>query len=153
MNDIVLTDALGVPKPAPRNAQMSVKIVFWYNPKTDHILQGAPEQFDPIYGYQKIVCNHAHEAESWSARLTAQDKRIAEMNDYERECVEAPMRANLRAEIRAKLADPSPGGDARRKSINHAMLRRALEELDKQEANGKTVRESYLHVEAFEHGN
>ena len=145
MPDIVLTDAVGNPKPRPRNAQLGTKIVFWYNPRTDHILQGAPEHFEPIYGYQKVVCHHAHEAETWSARLNAQDQRMAEMNDYEREMVEGPMRADIRRELTTKLRTAS-------NRINAALLQRALDELDKAEAKGKTIRESYLHAEAYEHG-
>lgn len=133
------------PAPAPQNAQLSTKIVFWYNPRTDHILQGAPERFEPIYGYQKIICHHAHEAETWSARLCAQDKRIAEMNDYERERFEGPMRADIRRELRDRLHNARNG-------INRMLLEKALEELDKAETKGKTVRESFLHVEGFEHG-
>lgn len=150
MSEIVLTDSAGVPKSAPRvshNAQMHTKIYFWHNPRTDHILQGAPPQFTFMMppGYQCIECNHAHEAESWSARLNEQDKRIAEMTDYEREMIEGPMRADLRRELKTKIHQARNG-------INRMMLERALKELDKAEANGKTVRESYLHVEGFENG-
>ncbi|HTF69169.1 MAG TPA: hypothetical protein VK638_41465, partial [Edaphobacter sp.] len=96
-------------------------------------------------GYQRITCNHAHEAETWSGRLCAQDKRIAEMTDYEREEIEGPMRADLRRELRTKIHQARNG-------INRMLLERAMRELDKAEAKGKTVRESYLHVEGFEHG-
>ncbi len=151
MSDILLTDALGTPKRS-HNAQMGTKIVFWYNRDTDHILQGAPEHFEPIYGYQKIVCNHASEAELWSKRLREQDKKFAEMSDIEQEQREAPMRAHIRKEILYKMANPSPGGDPRRKRLNHIMLQKALDQLDLCEAKGKTVRDSYLHAEAFEKG-
>lgn len=136
-----------VAEPAGRshNAQLSTKIVFWHNPNTDHILQGAPEHFEPIFGYRKIVCHHAHEAETWSKRLNQQDKRMAEMTDYERELVEGPMRDDIRRELKEKLHHARNG-------VNRMMLERALYELEKSEAKGKTVRESYLHVEAFEHG-
>lgn len=153
MSDIILTDAPISSRPS-HNAQMATKIYFWFNRETDHILQGGPPQYSALMppGYELITCNHATEAETWSKRLTAQDKRHAEMNDYEREMVEGPMRENLRKEIKAKLANISPGGDPQRKRLNAMFLRKALDELDKQEKNGKTIRESYLHVEAFEHG-
>ncbi len=147
---IVLTDAAGRPK--PQNAQMRTKIVFWHDPIRDHILQGAPEMFDPPRGYSKIVCNHAMEAEVWSARLRAQDKREAQMTDYEREQIEGPMRQRLREEVLEKLRNPSPGGDARRKRLQVALLNQALKMLDEQEKHAKTIRESYLHLEAFEAG-
>lgn len=145
MSRIILTDAAGTAK--PQNAQMSTKIYFWHNPRTDHILQGAPPQFRSMMppGYQEIECGHAMDAERWSARLTAQDKRIAEMNDEEREAVEGPMRADLRRELEAGIRKASS-------SLNASMLRMALRQLDDAEANARTKRESYLHVEAFEHG-
>lgn len=148
MDNIVLTDAAGNVKVTSHNAQMAMKIYFWHNPRTDHIMQGAPPQFDHMIppGYQRITCNHAHEAETWSQRLNAQDKRIAEMSDYEREMVEGPMRADLRRELRAKLLNARNG-------INRRMLEIALQKLDEAEEKGKTTRESYLHVEGFEHGH
>ena len=140
-------EGTSTPEAAPGRslpAQLSVKVVFWHNPRTDHILQGAPERFEPIFGYQKIICHHAHEAELWSARLCAQDKRVAEMNDYDRELFEGPMRADIRRELKQKMF--------RATGLNYLLLERALLELDKAEAKGKTVRESYLHSEAYEHG-
>jgi hypothetical protein len=148
------SEAVEVPQPEPpvqpRNAQLDVKIVFWYNPRTDHILQGAPERFEPIYGYQKIVCNHALDAERWSKRLNEQDKRWQEMNNYEREMKEGAMRADIRREIKQRLANLV--GTSRNVGLNKLFLEKALEELEKAEAKGQTVRESYLHAEAYEHG-
>jgi hypothetical protein len=117
-------------------------------------MSGAPPRFDHMkpMGYDTIECNHAIEAEKWSARLTAQDKRIAEADDNERELIEGPMRADLRKEIVYKMQNPSPGGDPRRKRLNYQMLEFALKKLDEAEAHSKTKRESYLHVEAFESG-
>lgn len=131
----------------PRQARIETKVFFWHNPRTEHILQGAGPQYDSMMppGYVRITCDHAYEAEAWSARLNAQDKRIAEMNDYERECFEGPMRSDLRRELRHQIRHARNG-------INRRMLERAIEELDKAEAKGKTVRESFLHLEAYEEG-
>jgi hypothetical protein len=96
-------------------------------------------------GYERITCHHTHQAERWSARLNAQDKRVAEMNDYKRELFEGPLRADLRRELRAKIQNARNG-------INRRLLERAMEELDKCEAKGKTLRESWLHLEGYEEG-
>lgn len=152
MGDIVLTDERGqivtpVKSVRSQQAQLGQKIYFWHNPKTDHIFQGAPPQFDAFRppGYVTIECTSAHMAEQWSRRLADQDRRMAEMNDYEREMIEGPMRANLRrdaVELLRKTNNP----------LAARMLKYSIEQLDKQEEKGKTIRESYLHVEAFEHG-
>lgn len=97
-------------------------------------------------GYERITCSHTYEAEAWSVRLDAQDKRIAEMNDYQRELFEGPMRADLRRELRDKIHKARNG-------INRRMLEHALAQLDAAEARGKTIRESWLHVEGYEHGH
>lgn len=129
-----------------------MKIYFWHNPRTDHILQGAGPLYDCMMppGYERITCNHAHEAEAWSARLNSQDKRVAEMNDCERELFEGPMRADLRRELRRQLADIEKN---KSKHIAAGLLEIALKQLDEQEAKGKTIRESWLHVEGYEHGH
>ena len=140
---------------APRgNAQMATKIYFWYNSRTQHIMQGAPPQFDHLkpMGYQTIECNHAHEAEMWSDRLRKQDQRITEMSDYEREQIEGPMREDLRKQIKGRLRELEAGIDTKNARLNAMFMKKALHMLDEQEAKAKTVRQSYLHLEAFEHG-
>jgi hypothetical protein len=146
MTDIVLTDAAG--RITPRNAQMGKKIYFWHNPRTDHIYQGAGPQFDSFMppGYERITCNHAWEAERWSQRLRDQEKRIAEATDYERELIEGPMRVDLRAELNKKIKEARNG-------VNRRLLEVSLQKLNELEAKGKAVRESWLHVEAYTHGN
>jgi TolA-binding protein len=136
------------------NAQMETKIYFWYNPRTQHIMQGAPPQYDAMkpMGYQTIECNHAHEAEKWSERLRTQDQRITEMSDYEREQIEGPMREDLRKQIKARLRELESGTDTKNARLNAAFMKHALRMLDQQEEKAKTIRQSYLHVEAFEHG-
>jgi len=140
---------------APRgNAQMETKIYFWHNPRTQHIMQGAPPQYDSMkpMGYQTIECNHAHEAEMWSERLRTQDQRIAEMTDYEREQIEGPMRDDLRKQIKSRLRELEAGVDTKNARLNALFMKKALQMLDQQEEKAKTVRQSYLHLEAYEHG-
>jgi hypothetical protein len=136
------------------NAQMATKIYFWHNPRTQHVMQGAPPQFDSMkpMGYQTIECNHAHEAEMWSERLRRQDQRITEMSDYEREQIEGPMRDDLRKQIKGRLRELEAGIDTKNARLNALFMKKALQMLDQQEEKAKTIRQSYLHVEAFENG-
>lgn len=148
---IILTDSLGNEKAAPRNAQMSTKIYFWHNPRTDHILQGAPPRFDSLKppGYLTVECNHAYEAESWSARLHEQDKRVKEMTEFERLQFEKPMIANLRHELETQLRNIEKN---KNKAAAAALLKIQLKKLEEYEAKFYSKYESFMHVEAFEHG-
>lgn len=136
----------------PQQAQLEKKIYFWHNARTDHIYQGAPPQYDKLRppGYETIECKTAHEAELWSERLRQQDERWKQANDYERELIEGKMRQDLRTWIQRRLRNMS---DSRNQSLNAAMLRHALKQLDALEEKGKTVRTSYLHSEGFEAGH
>ena len=137
----------GTFKPASQpNAQLSTKIVFYRSAKLGRIMMGAPEQYPAPPGWEKIVCNAAHEAEMWSERLRQQDKREQEMTDYERELVEGPIRDYARKELQHKMANA-------RNAVNRDFCRYALERLEDREAKGKVIRESYLHAEAFEKGH
>lgn len=144
---IVLTDAAG----RPRNAQMGTKIYFWHNPKTDHIKQGAPPQWDSMKppGYLTIECNHASEAESWSRRLHEQDKRIQEMTEFERLEFEKPMIASLRHELESQKRDIEKNKNKRAAAL---LLDLQFKRLEQYEAEFYSKYESFLHVEAFEHG-
>lgn len=82
---------------------MGTPIVFWFNKKLDYILNAPHHSVTPPTGYQKIECRHAHEVEKWSAKLCAQDKRIAEMTDEERYIFEDGIRADALKEARKNL--------------------------------------------------
>lgn len=152
MSEIVLTDATGAIK--PRNAQMGTKIYFWHNPRTGHIYQGAPPQYDAMrpQGYETITCNHPWEAEKWSARLNEQDNREQAFNDEEREMVEGARRVDLRKEILELKRNPPDYIDGRHKRARDMLLDMALGQLDEHEERRITKRESFLHLEAFEAG-
>ncbi len=127
------------------NVQLSHKAVFFYNPTNGAIWQGFGEWHNPPQGWNKIVCNTAHEAEVWSARMREWDRVMHETTIEQREMVEGPIRSEMRSELRHQLANA-------RNNINRDFLRRALETLDGQGARWHYQRESYMHAEAFEHG-
>lgn len=127
------------------NVQLSRKAVFFYNPTNGAIWQGLGEWHNPPSGWQKIVCNSAHEAEIWSARMRKWDATMHEITLEEREMIEGPIREEMRSDLRHQMANA-------RNNLNREFLRKALENLDK---NGNRLayrRESYMHCEAFESG-
>lgn len=130
----------------PQNAQLSTKIVFYRHVKTGRIMMGCPEQFPAPKGFEKIVCATTQEAERWSERLRSQDNQDEKLSEYERECIEGPLREYARQELQHRMANA-------RNNLNREFCRYALEQLDLRAARGKTIRESYLHVEAFEEGH
>jgi hypothetical protein len=131
----------------PRLAQMAKPVVFWWSQKLGHILLPASPIAPAPTGYQRIECRHAHEVDTWSARLRAQEKRIREMTDEERYNFEEPIRVHGIAELRKALqaaTDPA----------NRIFLARSIENLEaKREARRKEYVETYMHVEGFEVGH
>jgi hypothetical protein len=134
-------------------AQLEKKIYFWWNPRTQHIYQGAPPEFDSMrpFGYETITCNTAHEAELWSERLRQQDKVWDEANRQERDLIEGRIAADIRREINDKLSKLQR--DSLNPSFNAWFLKEALRRLDEFEKKGQFVRESYLHKEGYEDGH
>jgi hypothetical protein len=128
------------------NAQLSKKVCFWYNGTSGAILTGMPEEYSAPRGFEKIVCNTAHEAEMWSERQRKYEAFKESLKQEERELVEGPIRDNIRSEILHQIANA-------RNSINRDFLKRHLEEYDKKQDPWKWKRESYLHAEAFEKGH
>ena len=128
------------------NAQISTKIVYWYDGTTGEIRMGLPENFPAPYGFEKIVCNTAHEAEVWSERMRKQEAIKQQMEDEERELIEGQLRSNLRSHIHHQMANA-------RNNINREFLRRHLELYDKRQDRWKMTRESYLHNEGYEQGH
>jgi hypothetical protein len=84
--------------------QLSKAIIYWYNRKRDYIVVGAPEPIKAPSGYETIRCIHAHEADKWSERLRAQERRLAQMTDEERLAFEDAVAAENIAEARKNLA-------------------------------------------------
>ncbi len=107
---------------------------------------GLPEEFPAIPGYEKIVCNTAHEAEAWSERMRRWETIKGQMEDEQRELIEGPMRAELRSHIHHLMANS-------RNNFNREFLRRHLEIYSERPDKTKMKRESYLHNEAYEKGH
>ncbi len=133
-----------------RPAQKRIAVVFYQNPKTQHIIVGFPEQF-PIppawakIGYQKYVCRSAAEVDQWDKKLRDQERRENEMTDEQREAIEGPVRQYVRQELIHKMMNS-------RNPVNREFCRQALAKLDADEERKKMKRESFMHIVGFEDG-
>ena len=127
------------------NAQLSNKPVYWRNPINREIRPGLPERYPAPWGWEKIVCGTAMQAEWWSNELRKQDKIRHQVQQEQREMIEAPMQKQLRSHIQNLMANA-------RNNFNKEFLRRYLETSAAEGLKWKSQRESYLHAEAFEAG-
>ena len=127
-------------------AQLTRKPVFWYNGTSGEIRTGLGEEYPAPYGFGKIVCTSAYEAEIWSARQRRWDNFKHEMSQMDRELIEGPMRDEIRKHILHLMSNA-------RNSLNREFLRRHLEQYDRKPDPWKYRYESYLHAEGYEKGN
>lgn len=127
------------------NAQLKHKICYWRDPINKELRMGLPEQFSPPYGWEKIVCGTALQAEWWSNELRKQDKIREEIKWQERESIEGPMAAQLDSHLRNLMANA-------KNNVTKDFLRRHLERYAKRPKPWEWKRESYLHSEAFDEG-
>jgi hypothetical protein len=127
------------------NAQLTTKIVFWHDGTRGEIRMGLPEHFPAPDGFEKIVCNTAHEAEIWSERMRQWEAYKYQMEDEQREMIEGPIRDNLRSYMRHQMANA-------RNNLNRDFLRQHLESYGARPDKTRMRRESYLHAEAYEKG-
>jgi len=84
---------------------MSKPIVFWWNKKRDHIMNAPGPYVAPPTGYERIECRHAHEVDTWSNRLRAQEKRIREMTDEEHYVYEDAIRFDMIEQLKKDLSN------------------------------------------------
>jgi hypothetical protein len=127
------------------NAQLTTKIVFWYDGTRGEVRMGLPEQFPAPDGFEKIVCSTAHEAEAWSERMRKWEAFKCQLEDEQREMIEGPIRDTLRRYMQHQMANA-------RNNLNREFLRRHLEAYGNRPDKTKMRRESYLHAEAYEKG-
>ncbi len=129
------------PKGWGKNAQISKKVVYFKNDKTGEIRMGLPEHFPASQGFHKVVCNTAHEAEVWSDRLRQFNLSKENRLNEKREQIEGAQRDEIRKHMHHVMAHS-------RNNINREFVRRYLDKMDKIPSH--TVREEYLHSEAYE---
>jgi hypothetical protein len=145
LNDYVLNDKILVPR-SLKQAQMSKPIVFWHNKNRDHIMNAPGPDITPPSGYQRIECRHAHEVDTWSSRLRAQEKRIRDMSDEERYQYEDRLRHDMIEELRRNLA-------ASNDETNRLFMQAAITHAEQQRERIRPVhiqRETYQACEAEE---
>ena len=123
-------------------AQLDKKPVF-YRDQTGRIMTGLPEHLPSPKGFEKIICNSAHEAERFSSLQRQQEQHDHQRQQYERGEVEEVQRAEIRSERRTLIANA-------RNAVNRDFLIAANERFDKQHEPWKYEKESYLHSEAYE---
>jgi hypothetical protein len=129
-----------------KTARQHIRIVFYRYPKLNNRLTvGFPDNFPAPPGAEKIVCTTAREVEKYSQMIRDQEKIEQEMSEYERELIEGPMRAYVRAELRHRMENSD-------NQINRDFCAYALKQLDEKEEKGRTIRESHMHIEAHEQG-
>jgi len=125
-------------------AQMSKPVVFWFNRTADFIMCPPSPIAPPPAGFERIECRHAHEADSWSARLRLQEKRMREMTEFERFEYEGKVQASIIEEMEKCLARAT---DQTNREFLAYFIRLAKE---KQRRRAVEVVETYMHAEAKE---
>jgi hypothetical protein len=129
-----------------RNAQIDKKIVYFKNDRTGEIRMGLPEQFPVSKGFDKVVCNNAHEAEAWSDKLRKYNLAKEGKIDEQREEFESAAAKEIRGNIHHLMANS-------KSKYGKVFMERYLERMDKADSRRKMTREEYLHSEGYERGH
>lgn len=124
------------------NAQLAKKIIYWEHPGTKELRMGLPENYPSPWGWNKIVCTSAMQAEWYSNEMRKQEKIKDAVQDEQRERVEGPVRKQLRSHIQNLM------GNAKN-NLNREFLRRYLEKNENRGDKTKGVKTSFLHYEAY----
>lgn len=135
-----------LPASCRRPVQMSKAIVFWQNKKLDHIMCAGHPTANPPSGYVRIECVHAHEVETWSARLRAQEERVRQMSDQEHFEWEDRIRAEQIKELKKNYREATDLN-------NRIFLSKAIEHFEQQRDKARPhhiKRETFMAVEAEE---
>lgn len=125
-----------------RTAQLDKKPVF-YRDRTGKIMSGMPENIPAPKGFEKIICNSAHEAERFSAMQRRQEQVEHRRQQEQRGAVEAEFIGQIRSDRRTLMANA-------RDNKNRDFLRRAEEMSAGRSDPTRYERESYLHSEGYE---
>jgi hypothetical protein len=126
-------------------AQFSKKPVF-YRSAGGQIMSGMPENIAAPYGYEKIVCGSAREAERYSELQRRQERVTYGRQQEERGAIEGQFRDAIRSEMRTKMANA-------RNNLNRDFMKRALERNEGKGDPTRYERESFLHSEGYEQGH
>ena len=131
-------------------ARKLIRVVFYVNRQLDRVEVGAPEQFGlPMVlarlGWEKVVCETAHEVELYSEKKRRQDLRDAERSEEDREKIEGPIRDAIRKDLYNRMM-------MSKNQLNKDFCFYALKKLDEQEKMRKEKIESWMHSEAAEDG-
>jgi len=127
-------------------AQLDKKVIYYQNERTGEIRMGAPEQFPVSQGFQKVVCNNAHEAEKWSDRLRQYNLGKESRKDEERAQIEGEAAKEIRSNIHHLMANSHS-------KYGKVFMEKYLQRMDKAESRRKMTREEYLHSEGHERGH
>jgi hypothetical protein len=123
-------------------AQLDKKVVF-YKDASGKIMSGMPENLPAPRGYEKIICNSAHEAERFSELQRRQERFEHRRQQEERGQIEGHFQKEWRSEAYNLMVNA-------RDSKNREFMRRALERNAQRGDPTAFERESYLHAEGFE---
>jgi hypothetical protein len=126
-------------------AQLDKKVVF-YKDASGKIMSGMPENLPAPRGYEKIICNSAHEAERLSELQRRQERVEHRRQQEQRGAIEAEFIGQIRSDRRTLMANA-------RDNKNRDFLRRAEEMSEGRKNPTAYERESYLHAEAYEKGH
>jgi len=130
------------PKGWTKTAQLSKKVTF-YKDASGKIMSGMPENLPAPRGYEKIICNSAHEAERLSELQRRQERVEHRRQQEQRGAIEAEFIGQIRSDRRTLMANA-------RDNKNRDFLRRAEEMSANRYDPTAYERESYLHAEAYE---
>jgi hypothetical protein len=130
------------PKGWSKTAQLGKKPVF-YRDSSGKLMAGLPENIPAPKGFEKIICNSAHEAERFSSIQRQQEKVEHGRAMAERGAIEGQFQSEWRSEAHHLMANA-------RDNKNREFMRRALERNESHSDPTRYERESYLHSEAFE---
>jgi hypothetical protein len=127
-----------------RNAQMTKAVVFWFNRSADFIMCPPSPIAPPPAGFERIECRHAHEVDSWSARLRLQEKRVREMTEFERFEYEGKIQYAIIEEMKKCLANSTD-------TVNREFMAHFIKVAEEKRAKRQVeVMETYMHCEAQE---
>jgi hypothetical protein len=134
-----------LPKTWGYKAQLDRKPVF-YRDHAGRLTTGLHENLPSPFGYEKIVCGSALEAERLSGLQRRQEQSEHRIEQERRGSIESEFQREIRSELHTKMANA-------RNATNREFLRRALERNENRTDPTRYEKESFLHSEGYEQGH